>query len=83
MVNGGCVNEDEKDTSAMGLKGISNSVEDVIVARDIMLANDTGAHLHLCHCSTAGSVMMLQDAKKHGISVSGGGLPTSFYTVIG
>ncbi|MDD3220617.1 MAG: dihydroorotase [Lachnospiraceae bacterium] len=77
MVNGGCVNEDEK-TSAMGLKGISNSVEDVIVARDIMLANDTGAHLHLCHCSTAGSVMMLRDAKKHGISVSGEVCPHHF-----
>ncbi|HEY9575216.1 MAG TPA: amidohydrolase family protein, partial [Lachnospiraceae bacterium] len=47
MVNGGYVNEDEH-TKAMGLKGISNSVEDVIVARDIMLANDAKAHLHLC-----------------------------------
>ncbi|MBR2045705.1 MAG: amidohydrolase family protein, partial [Agathobacter sp.] len=55
MVNGGCVNADAK-TKEMGLPGITNSVEDVIVARDILIAKETGARLHLCHCSTADSV---------------------------
>jgi len=77
MVNGGYVNEDEH-TKAMGLKGISNSVEDVIVARDIMLANDAKAHLHLCHCSTKGSMEMLREAKKRGLMVSGEVCPHHF-----
>lgn len=77
MVDGGCVNEDEH-TKAMGLKGISNSVEDVIVARDIMLANDVKAHLHLCHCSTKGSMEMLREAKRRNISVSGEVCPHHF-----
>ena len=55
LVNGGVMNEDEH-ARELGLKGITNSVEDIIVARDIMLSHDTGAKLHLCHCSTEDSV---------------------------
>ena len=64
LADGGVVNADEV-TAKMGLRGITNSVEDIIVARDIMLAKDTGAHLHLCHCSTKNSVGMVRDAKKN------------------
>lgn len=77
LVNGGCVNADET-TMAMGLSGISNAVEDVIVARDILLAKETGVRLHLCHCSTVDSVKMVREAKKEGILVSAEVCPHHF-----
>ena len=77
LVNGGCVNEDEHSRSA-GLPGIINAVEDVIIARDILLAEETGAHLHLCHCSTKGSMDILREAKKRGMDVSGEVCPHHF-----
>ena len=77
MVNGGCMNQDEK-SKEFGLPGISNAVEDCIVARDIILSRDTGCHLHLCHCSTEGSVLMLKQAKEAGIPVTGEVCPHHF-----
>lgn len=77
MVNGGCVNEDEK-SKELGLPGISNAVEDIIVARDIMLAKETGAHLHLCHCSTKDSVRMIELAKEENLPVTGEVCPHHF-----
>jgi len=77
MVNGGCVNADAK-TQAMGLPGITNAVEDVIVARDILIAKETGARLHLCHCSTEDSVKMVQLAKAEGLMVSAEVCPHHF-----
>ena len=80
LVHGGCVNEDtfsEKE----GVPGIGNEVEDVIIARDIMLADKTGAHLHLCHCSTWGSYEMLKKAKNDGMDVSGEVCPHHFTLV--
>lgn len=77
MVNGGCVNEDE-NSRKMGLPGITNAVEDVIAARDIVLAKETGARLHLCHCSTKDSVRMIQLAKEEGIPVTGEVCPHHF-----
>ena len=55
MVHGGVMNADAK-ANELGFAGITNSVEDVIVARDILLAKETGVRLHLCHCSTKDSV---------------------------
>ena len=77
MVNGGCVNADAK-TKELGLPGITNSVEDVIVARDILIAKETGARLHLCHCSTADSVTMVKLAKEEGLPVSAEVCPHHF-----
>lgn len=77
MVNGGCVNEDKK-SKELGLPGISNAVEDIIVARDIMLAKETGASLHLCHCSTKDSVRMIELAKKEKLPVTGEVCPHHF-----
>lgn len=77
LVNGGVVNMDAA-TAAMGLPGISNAVEDVITARDILLAKETGARLHLCHCSTADSVKMVAEAKKEGLPVSAEVCPHHF-----
>ncbi|MEE1418916.1 MAG: amidohydrolase family protein, partial [Alistipes ihumii] len=77
MVVGGVVNAD-KDMAAKGWKGITNAVEDVIVARDILLAKETGARLHLCHCSTKDSVRMVKAAKLDGVDVSAEVCPHHF-----
>lgn len=77
LVNGGVMNEDG-NAAQLGLKGITNSVEDIIVARDIMLAKDTGVTLHLCHCSTASSVLMVKLAKAEGIHVTAEVCPHHF-----
>lgn len=77
LVNGGVVNEDAH-AKELGLKGITNSVEDIIVARDIMLSSDTGAKLHLCHCSTQKSVVMVKHAKEEGVRVTAEVCPHHF-----
>lgn len=77
MVNGGCMNEDEK-SAEFQLPGISNAVEDVIAARDILLAGETGVHLHLCHCSTSASAMMVKNAREMGVSISAEVCPHHF-----
>ncbi|MCI9546782.1 MAG: dihydroorotase [Lachnospiraceae bacterium] len=77
MTGNGCMNEDEK-AKELKLPGIGNVVEDIIVARDIFLSQDTGAHLHLCHCSTKQSMRMLKMAKEQGMSVTGEVCPHHF-----
>lgn len=77
MVEGGVMNADAK-AEELGLRGITNSVEDVIVARDILLAKETGVRLHLCHCSTKDSVEMIRLAKEEGLSVTGEVCPHHF-----
>ena len=77
LVNGGVVNADEV-TEKMGLKGIDNSVEDVIMVRDMILAKDTGAALHLCHCSTKYGVKMIEVAKQEGVRVTAEVCPHHF-----
>ncbi len=77
MVEGGVMHADEK-AMALGLKGITNAVEDVIVARDILLAKETGVRLHLCHCSTADSVKLVEAAKKEGLPVTAEVCPHHF-----
>lgn len=58
--------------------GISDSVEDIITARDIFLARDNNTRLHLCHCSTKASVELVRMAKKLGIDVSAEVCPHHF-----
>lgn len=77
MVHGGVMNQDEV-SKELGMPGICNAVEDVIVARDILLAKETGARLHLCHCSTADSVKMVKLAKEEGLPVSAEVCPHHF-----
>lgn len=77
LVNKGVMNADDR-ADALGLKGITNAVEDVIVARDILLAQETGARLHLCHCSTKDSVKMVRWAKDAGLKVSAEVCPHHF-----
>jgi dihydroorotase len=62
----GCMNEDE-NAKRLGLPGICNSTEDTIAARDSLLAIETGAKLHLCHCSTKGVAIMMKMLKAEGI----------------
>ena len=77
LVNDGVMNADE-NAEKLGLKGIMNSVEDIIVARDIMLSRDTGVKLHLCHCSTKASVSLVRYAKSEGIPVTAEVCPHHF-----
>ncbi len=77
MVEGGVMNADG-NALRLGLPGISNSVEDVIAARDILLAKETGVQLHLCHCSTADSVKMVKLAKEEGLPVTAEVCPHHF-----
>lgn len=73
----GVMNDGER-AKELGLPGISNAVEDIITARDILLAKETGVKLHLCHCSTKDSTYMLDIAKKNGINVTGETCPHYF-----
>ncbi|HBA64223.1 MAG TPA: dihydroorotase [Lachnospiraceae bacterium] len=77
MVEGGVMNADRK-AEELGLPGITNAVEDVIVARDILLAKETGVRLHLCHCSTKDSVKMVKLAKEEGLPVTAEVCPHHF-----
>jgi dihydroorotase len=58
------------NSARFGLRGIPKAAEEVIVARDIYLAELTGAKLHIAHASTAGSVALIREAKRRGIRVT-------------
>lgn len=77
LVDGGVINLGDK-SKELGVKGISNAVEDVIALRDILLAEETGVKLHLCHCSTKNSVEMVKQAKADGIKVTAEVCPHHF-----
>ena len=66
---GGVVNEGLVSTR-LGLRGIPNAAEDVMVARDIALAELTGGRVHICHVSTRGAVEFLRLAKAKGLPVT-------------
>src|SRR5262249_33207413 len=57
-------------STELGLSGQPAAAEEVMVARDIVLAELTGAHLHVAHISTAGAVRMVREAKARGIRVT-------------
>lgn len=65
----GAMNEGAVSTR-LGLPGIPNISEEIIVARDIQVAEFTGARLHIAHISTAGAVEMVRRAKKRGLPVT-------------
>ena len=69
LSRGGCMNEGVVSTE-LGLSGIPAAAEDVMVARDIVLAELTGAHVHIAHLSTAGSVRLVREAKARGVRVT-------------
>lgn len=77
LVGKGALNAGKK-AEELGVEGITNAVEDIITARDILLSKETGARLHLCHCSTADSVRMVEEAKKEGLLVTAEVCPHHF-----
>ncbi len=77
LVGKGVINAGKK-AQEFKLPGIVNAVEDVITARDILLAKEAGATLHLCHISTKDSAAMLGLAKKEGLKVTGEVCPHHF-----
>ncbi len=77
LSQGGAMHEGLTSTR-LGLKGIPRSAEDVVVARDIALAEVTGGHVHFAHVSTAGAVRMIREAKGRGLRVTGEATPHHF-----
>src|SRR6267378_3490037 len=65
-------------STALGLRGWPSAGEEMIVARNILLAELTGARIHCQHLSAAGSVALLREAKKRGVPVSGEACPHHF-----
>ncbi|OPY58504.1 MAG: Dihydroorotase [Pelotomaculum sp. PtaU1.Bin035] len=74
---GGAMHEGYMST-VLGLKGIPSSAEEVMVARDILLAEETGCRLHIAHVSTAGSVRLVREAKARGVKVTAEVTPHHF-----
>ena len=62
----------------LGVAGITNAVEDIIAVRDVMIAKETGAQLHLCHCSTEDSVRIVKEGKAAGVRLSAEVCPHHF-----
>ncbi|MFA9378931.1 MAG: dihydroorotase [Lachnotalea sp.] len=77
LVGAGVINQGSKSVE-LHVEGISNLVEDIIIARDIMIARETGTKLHLCHCSTKDSVTLVEEAKKRGLDVTAEVCPHHF-----
>ncbi|MCF6137038.1 dihydroorotase [Pseudalkalibacillus berkeleyi] len=69
LIHKGCVHEGAY-SKAQGLSGIPSVCESVQIARDVLLAEATGVHYHVCHISTKESVRVVRDAKKAGIHVT-------------
>ena len=65
-------------STVLGLRGWPAAGEEMIVARNILLAEATGGQVHCQHVSTAGSVRLLREAKKRGLPVSGEACPHHF-----
>lgn len=65
-------------SARLGLKGIPAAAEEIMVARDIILAELTGGHVHLCHMSTRGSVDLIRRAKDMGLRVTAEATPHHF-----
>jgi dihydroorotase len=65
-------------SARLGLKGIPSAAEEIMVARDIILAELTGGHVHLCHMSTRGSVELIRGAKSKGLRVTAEATPHHF-----
>jgi len=77
LATGGSMHEGIVSTR-LGLKGIPAAAEEVMVARDILLAELTGGHVHLCHMSTRGSVELIRRAKERGLRVTAEACPHHF-----
>ncbi|MBI3596884.1 MAG: dihydroorotase [Nitrospirae bacterium] len=77
LMDGGVMNEGVVSME-LGLRGIPAAAEEVMVARNLILAELTGARLHLAHVSTAGSVRLIREAKSRGARVTAETCPHYF-----
>lgn len=77
MVGNKAVNEG-KISQQLGLPGRPAIAEDLMVARDLMLAKDTDSHVHIAHVSTAGSADLIRQAKQNGVQVTAETCPQYF-----
>jgi len=77
LVAGGVMNNGPVATE-LGLKGIPWVAEDAMTARDIMLAEFTGGHIHMAHVSTKGCVELVRQAKIRGVRVTCEATPHHF-----
>lgn len=77
LVTDGVMHEGYWNT-ALGLRGWPAAGEEMMVARNILLAETTGAHVHCQHLSAAGSVRLLREAKKRDVRISGEACPHHF-----
>ena len=69
LVADGVMNEGFISTK-LGLPGITRAAEEVMIARDILVAEAVGKRIHLCHVSTRGGVQLVREAKKRGVRVT-------------
>lgn len=77
LVDGGVVNEGYNSTLA-GLKGIPRAAEEIMIAREIILAETLGKRAHICHVSTKGGVQLLREAKARGVQITAETCPHYF-----
>lgn len=77
LVDGGSMNEGYMSTY-LGLRGIPKAAESVAVSRDVLLAEETGGRLHVCHVSTRNSIEAIRAAKKRGVQVTAETAPHYF-----
>lgn len=77
LVDGGVVNEGYNSTLA-GLKGIPRAAEEIMLAREIILAETLHKRVHICHVSTKGGVQLLREAKARGVAVTAETCPHYF-----
>lgn len=77
LSDGGCINEGAVSTK-LGVKGIPNVSESVIVERDIQLLELTGGHYHVLHVSTRQAVEAIRRARARGLNVTGEAAPHHF-----
>ena len=77
LSGGGVMNEGLMSLT-LGLKGIPAEAEQIMIFRDILLAELTGGKLHIAHVSTEGSVKLIRNAKKRGVNVTAETCPHYF-----
>ncbi len=77
LASGGAMHEGLV-SNRLGLKGLPAAAEEIMVARDALLAELTGGHVHICHVSTRGSVEIIRQAKKRGTNITAEVTPHHF-----